>query len=395
MSSSVPTGLSRFLFSVAFLALGAGLALLAVGPTIAGVAVLVAGVLLWGISALFRSRPAPLSVQEASQAAPQSFNIEQRFRGNLEDFPRSAIETPDEEIEEVQEVQEPTEEELWEEAADFLSAQVTLGWKDPAGIVAELKAWQDRGVDLKDGVDGDNYTLFDRACLDGAPVAVLEGMVALGVDLSVQRYTLDLVLVHADSPAQHVVDYLLEHGANPNGNPQGGGEPNSDLEDACSLLEICVDRELDDGILAALLERGAEDVWCEGPEESVLSHAIYAERPLSTVLLLAKAFDVNAFHGVALRRAIEESPSEVWVKLLAGQGANPFVRDENDEDAVATLLIQNEQWSDVKILVEHASRDDRFRWLGMVDALAATSDVEALQEWLKLLDQPSDSDITM
>lgn len=261
MSSSVPTGLSRFLFSVAFLALGAGVALVAVGQATAGVPVLIAGVLLWGISPLFRAKAfLPKDLGTAS-----SYHQEQPSPAQKSDVNQYAQTGSAEDLESpqawnlVEEAQEPTAEELWEEAADFISSQAMLGWKDPQGVLAELKGWLAKGVYLHAEGD-DELTLFDRACLEGAPVEVLEGMAHLGVNPRCHGYALDRVLVDAEPPAEHVVRYLLAQGANPNGNPrQEGAEPNAELDES-SLVEVCVVRELDDGILKALLAAGASDV---------------------------------------------------------------------------------------------------------------------------------------
>lgn len=391
MPASVPTGFSRFLSGLALLMVGAGVALMAVNQALGGVGVLVSGVLLWAISYLFRSKPfLPKDLGSSSYEG-----LDRPSPGHLQkpgvpaSVPATSAETLNRpqgwnSAEEVEQAHEPTEEELWEEAADFLSAQALLGWKDPAGVLDELKGWRAKGVNIH--AEGeDDLTLFDRACVEGAPVEVLEALASLGVHPRCHGYALDRVLLDAEPPAEHVVRYLLAQGANPNGNPrQEGAEPNAELDES-SLVEICVVRELDDGILQALLAAGASDVWCEAHDESLLSLAIYNERPLSTVALLAQAFDVNAFHGAALCRTIEETRSVELVELLSGFGADPFLRDEDDETSPARLLIENEQWEEVKILAEHQNPDRRNWLVGMADALAASESVQMLKDWVELV----------
>jgi hypothetical protein len=385
-SSSVPTGFSRFLVSLALLVTGAGVALMAVQNVPSGSGLVVAGLLLWGISRLFRSQVAIRPIQQASSAVPQASSVEGRLRGTLDEVPPFSLEL---EIEE--EPQPPTAEELWEHALEELNSQARLGWPSPEATLAGLGEWKAKGVDLN-MVDEEDLALFDYACLEGAPLVFLDGLVALGVDPRQHAYMLDKVLQESDPPADHVVAYLLEHGANPNGNPRyARGVPNAELESGSSLLEICLDRELSDAIVAALLKFGAEDVWCDDEEESLLSLAIYRELPLTTIALLGQAFDVNAFHGIALRKAISEARSVELVELLCGMGANPFLRDDNDENAPAQLLIEDEQWEALKVVAERLDLKGQHRLLGMVDALANSKAVAAFEGEIAKLGQKPDS----
>ncbi len=382
---TISTGASRFLSSAGFMASGAGATLLALEQWAPGGVLSLNALALWGLGRVFRAKAPAVPLLGPS---PADYD---RLPAVVATPALAAVQELEKDLDLGSSFDEPelseglTSEDAFAEAQDWIDLQELAGWKKAEDAIAKLQELVDRGASLSELNDRE-LTLFGCACFAGAPPAVLAWFESQGVDIAGEFAVLDRLLQENENPSLAVVEFLLERGANPDGNPAIG------LEAASSLLEVALNEDLDPAFIKALLAKGASDIYCDGEDKTLLAHAIYLERPLATVDLLAQAFDVNAFSGQALRVASEEGNPACVFELLLSRGANPLLRDEDNDTIVALSLIEDEEFDLLKQVLEYQDSRGRQRVLGMACASLSHSDWTKLEAWVDLLDQGSQSE---